>query len=305
MYKSLRHFEISINNCNEDLNANPTFFEDHYGDVFDFFSKMGLSKDTYIQICNLEVIRITTSSPSPQVRKILDKILGEYLPPMNPRNIYHFEVSSSAPSGRGGCQLISDKVAQNFFTETLRYQRGLKEISVANAGLASASTLAILKEVILIASESEGTSAPSGQRVSLTGSMQGCYNTLQVLDLSGNSLDDSARSCQSFLQLFDFLSCLQKLNIERLKFKSFKVFKNEFLVPFCPNDDYKPYQNTLRHLNLNIGDPSFYNLRPKQMSYPTSKKIVDNIVDNFSYLDTIKLDFLSNFVMKADNLLKL
>lgn len=91
--------------------------------------------------------------------------------------------------------------------------------------------------------------------------MQGCYNTLQVLNLSGNSLDDSLQSCQSFLQLFDFVSCLQVLNIERLRFKSFKVFKQEFLIPFCTNDDYKPYQNTLRSVNLNIGSPEFYHLR--------------------------------------------
>lgn len=117
--------------------------------------------------------------------------------------------------------------------------------------------------------------------------MQGCYNTLQVLDLSGNSLDDSVQSCQSFLQLFDFLSCLQKLNIERLKFKSFKVFKQEFLIPFCTNDDYKPYQNTLRHLNFNICAPSFYNLKSKQLSYPSCKKMIDNLVENFSYAEHI------------------
>lgn len=81
--------------------------------------------------------------------------------------------------------------------------------------------------------------------------------------------------------MFDFLSALQTLSIERLKFYDFKTFKNEFLVPFCVNDDYKPYQNTLRNINLNVGSASFYDLKHRQMSYPTCKKIVDGIVDNF------------------------
>lgn len=110
MYKSIRHLEITINNCNDDLNANPNFFDDHYSDILDFFSKVGLSKDTYIQTCNLEVIKLTTSTPSRQIRRILDKVLGEHLPPMSPRNIQKFEVSSTV-NDQSNCPLISDKIA--------------------------------------------------------------------------------------------------------------------------------------------------------------------------------------------------
>lgn len=48
IYSSIRHLELSINNCTEDLNANPDFFFEHYSEIFDFFSKVGLNKDTYI-----------------------------------------------------------------------------------------------------------------------------------------------------------------------------------------------------------------------------------------------------------------
>lgn len=132
--------------------------------------------------------------------------------------------------------------------------------------------------------------------------MQGCYNTLNHLDISGNFLDDSRASCQTFLLMFDFLSSLQTLNMEHFKFYNFKTFKEEFMVPFLINEDYKPYQNTLRNLNLNIGNCIFYNLKPRQLSYTTCKKIIEGVKENFSYLENFKLDLLSYFIMKRENL---
>lgn len=41
------------------------------------------------------------------------------------------------------------------------------------------------------------------------------------------------------------------------------------------------------------------------MSYTSCKKIVDGIVDNFSNLQTVKIDFLAFFVMKSANVQKL
>jgi hypothetical protein len=60
-----------------------------------------------------------------------------------------------------------------------------------------------------------------------------------------------------------------------LKFDSFQTFKKQFLLDFVTNQDYKPYMNTLRKINFNIGSDDFYPGEVMKMSYTTAKNILD------------------------------
>jgi len=84
---------------------------------------------------------------------------------------------------------------------------------------------------------------------------------------------------KTFLSIFDFLESIEVLNIERLRFESFKSFKTQFMVDFFSNRDYKPYMTTLKKLNFNIGEPSFYSesyTEPAmKMSHTTAKTLLD------------------------------
>ena len=68
MYKSIKHIELTINNCGaNDMNSSSeTFLEffEQYNEIFDLFSKIGLNKDTYIQTCKLEHFKLTTTMPN-------------------------------------------------------------------------------------------------------------------------------------------------------------------------------------------------------------------------------------------------
>lgn len=62
--------------------------------------------------------------------------------------------------------------------------------------------------------------------------LSGCFKGLRILDLSGNSLDESNLDSEGLLSIFDFLESIEEFNIERLKFDSFKTFKKMFLIDF-------------------------------------------------------------------------
>jgi len=90
--------------------------------------------------------------------------------------------------------------------------------------------------------------------------------------------------------------------MQRLRFKSFKTFKERFMVPFCTNDEYKPYQNTLRSINMNFCSRDFYTNKPRQLSLTTCKKVIEGMAENFAYLDNLHMDFVSSAIMQEDNL---
>lgn len=95
----------------------------------------------------MEHLKLTTSTPNIQIRKAFDKILSECLPNLNPRSIKVFEISCSTydpDMPLQGKKLISDKVAQHFFSEILRYQRELKHISLANANLSDNAMISLI-----------------------------------------------------------------------------------------------------------------------------------------------------------------
>lgn len=121
---------------------------------------------------------------------------------------------------------------------------------------------------------------------------QGCFRTLRVLNLQGNFLDQSQLDAKTFYSIFDFLESIEELNICRLKFQSFKTFKQQFLVDFVCNQDYKPYMNTLKRVNLNLDSEFFYAQEgaPK-MSYSSAKKVLDEFQENFPNLESVKIDF--------------
>jgi hypothetical protein len=73
----------------------------------------------------------------------------------------------------------------------------------------------------------------------------GCFKTLTVLNISGNNLDSNSLDANTLFSVFDFLENIEELNIECVRFQSFKVFKSTFLLDFVNNQDYKPYMNTL------------------------------------------------------------
>ena len=63
----------------------------------------------------------------------------------------------------------------------------------------------------------------------------GCYKQLKVLNISGNSIDDSQFDAKTLYSIFDFLESLEELNIEHLKFDSFLTFKKQFMNDFVTN----------------------------------------------------------------------
>ena len=63
----------------------------------------------------------------------------------------------------------------------------------------------------------------------------GCYKQLKVLNIGGNSMDDSKFDAKTLYSIFDFLESLEELNLERLKFDDFKTFKKQFLIDFVTN----------------------------------------------------------------------
>ena len=109
---------------------------------------------------------------------------------------------------------------------------------------------------------------------SILSEFSGCYKCLRVLNLSGNNLNTTHLDASTFFSIFDFLENLEDLNIECLKFQSFKIFKSQFLVDFVSNQDYKPYMNTLKRINFNIGSKELYE-NDMKMSFKTAKTILD------------------------------
>jgi hypothetical protein len=101
----------------------------------------------------------------------------------------------------------------------------------------------------------------------------GCYKQLQVLNISGNSIDGSEFDAKTLSSIFDFVESLEELNLERLKFQSLEVFYNTFLQDFVSNQDYKPYMNTLRKINLNFCSSDFY--PQESMAYSQARGILE------------------------------
>ena len=203
-------------------------------------------------------------------------------------------------------KLLSDTAANEFFYKFLSKQRDLDEVSIPSLGLKSATIKTLLNQVILrtpLDLSSEKETPPRGSR--FRNDLQGCFKTLRILDISGNDLDDPDLESDYLLPIFDFLESLEVLNLERLKFSSFTAFKRNFILELVTDQDYKPYMNTLKKINLNIKSDNFYQEYSAdgkmQMSYSTANKILDNILENFTNLKELKVDFMGNFIRRRRN----
>lgn len=84
---------------------------------------------------------------------------------------------------------------------------------------------------VILKAPSEGNIISSKTRPNFSG----CYKSLKTLNISGNTLNDSQFDAKTLYSIFDFLESLEELNIERLKFDSFKTFKKQFLSDFVTN----------------------------------------------------------------------
>lgn len=69
------------------------------------------------------------------------------------------------------------------------------------------------------------------------------------------------------------------------------------------NQEYMPYMSTLKKMNFNIRSDHFYEQSGEQMqmSYSTAKSIIEDILENFTNLKELKIDFLGNYIRQSKN----
>ena len=144
---------------------------------------------------------------------------------------------------KNGPPILSDVQARDFIAFVLAKQRSLEEISIPYLKLKGDTICTLLYSVILKAPgfiEDPDTGSGNETFLRLRKSedlteFTGCYKTLKVLNLAGNNLDSTHLDANTFFSIFDFVENLEELNIECLKFESFKIFKQQFLMDFVSN----------------------------------------------------------------------
>ena len=234
--------------------------------LLSFFSNLTLLRTLKIENKGMQSLAMSSES-------VLDKILSKYLLQAGCQNISSVCISKCASMPKTAYRYLSDGAAKQFFEQILASQQEITEIALPDLGLRSDSISTLLYKVILRAPDQAGYApvATDGEQ----SQFQGCFKTLRVLNLQGNFLDQSQLDAKTFYSIFDFLENIEELNICRLKFQSFKTFKQQFLVDFVCNQDYKPYMNTLKRVNLNLGSEYFYAEGAPKMSYSSAKKVLD------------------------------
>ena len=117
---------------------------------------------------------------------ILDKLLTKYLAQSDCRKLVSISIAGSCP----GITILSDMAAKDFFEQVMAKQRDLQRICLPNLGL-SGNTMTTLIYMVILRAPLKYNDTNISQMTDEDKKFRGCYKNLKVLNIAGNSIDDS------------------------------------------------------------------------------------------------------------------